>query len=133
MWPFSRRKDDDKGRRGERLARRHLRGKGMKILAVNYRCPRGEIDLIALDRSRRAETGADTLCFVEVKTRSSDEYTSPESAVNADKQRRIKKAADYYLVSHPASEGLNIRFDIVAVVLRPGEEPTIRHLPDAFR
>ncbi|MBS3734968.1 MAG: YraN family protein [Phycisphaerae bacterium] len=133
MWPFGRRTRDDIGRRGERLARGHLKRRGLKILATNYRCPRGEVDLIALDRSTRRETGAETLCFVEVKTRTSDAYTSPEAAVNPDKQRRIRKVADYYRLSRVATEGLNLRFDIVAVVLRPDAEPSVRHLPDAFR
>ncbi|MFW6132417.1 MAG: YraN family protein [Planctomycetota bacterium] len=133
MWPFERRRGDQTGRRGERLARKYLNKRGMKILATNYRCPRGEVDLIALDRSTRRDLGAETLCFVEVKTRTSDAYTSPEAAVNPDKQRRIKKVADYYLVAHPAAETLHVRFDIVAVVLRPGAEPAVRHLPDAFR
>jgi len=119
------------GRRGEKLARRHLKRSGMKILATNYRCPAGEADLIAFDRSTRAEAGAETVAFVEVKTRSSDEYTDPASAVNADKQRRLRKIAHYYLATHPA-EGLNVRFDIVSIVIRDGQRPQIDHIRGAF-
>ena len=132
MWPFRGRCDGgDVGRRGERLARRILRKGGMKILATNYRCPAGEVDLIALDRSTRKAMGAETLVFVEVKTRTSDRYTDPEAAVNSDKQRRIRKVAGYYRTRRGA-EDYNVRYDIVSVVLRPGAEPQIKHIPDAF-
>ncbi len=69
----------------------------MKVLARNYRCPVGEIDLIALDRHPACGPFGPTLVFVEVKTRGDDTYTDPESAVDAEKRRRIKKAAAYYL------------------------------------
>jgi putative endonuclease len=103
----------------------------MKILGRNYRCPTGEIDLIVLDRSTRRCGGAETIVFVEVKTRSSDTYTDPQSAVDAEKQRRVRRVADYYLASRPV-EGFNVRFDIVAIVIRPEEDPDIRYFPDAF-
>ena len=131
MWPFGRPGKLPLGQRGERLARRHLRRKGLKILARNYRCPAGEADLIALDPSTRRSLGAETIAFVEVKTRSSDCNTDPEAAVNADKRRRMRKVAQYYLANHDA-EGYNVRFDVVAIVATDGEKPEIRHIPDAF-
>lgn len=131
MWPFGRGRST-LGRRGERMASRALRKRGMKILARNYRCPRGEIDLIALDRSTRREWDAETIVFVEVKTRTSDRYTSPAGAVDAEKQRRLRRAADYYLASRPTDE-YAVRFDIVSIVAAPGERPRIEHLPGAFR
>ena len=132
MWPFGRRDPTPLGPRGEKLARRMLRRVGMKILAANYRCPAGEADLIALDRSTRRQFGAETLVFVEVKTRSSDRYTDPASAVDADKQRHLEKIADHYLATHDAAD-LNVRFDIVSIVIPPdGTAPRIRHIPDAF-
>jgi len=131
VWPFSRSAGPALGQRGETLARRFLKRRGLKILARNYRCPNGEIDLIALDRSTRAEQGAETIVFVEVKTRSSDRYTSPESAVNADKKRRIHRAARYYLGTHATAEFL-ARFDIVSIVAEGGAKPRIRHLCGAF-
>lgn len=139
MWPFGRtsrehpspkRPEHSLGRRGEKLARRYLKGAGMKILADNYRCPRGEIDLVALDTSTSA-AGRGTICFVEVKTRSSDKYTDPDSAVNADKQQRIRAAAEYYLTSHRAGD-FNVRYDIVAIVIRDGQDPQITHIADVF-
>ena len=131
MWPFSRSAESALGPRGERLARRFLKRRGLKILGRNYRCPGGEIDLIALDSSTRSEQGAETIVFVEVKTRSSDRYTYPESAVNADKKRRIRKAASYYVGTHDTG-GFITRFDIVSIVADEGGEVRIRHLPDAF-
>ncbi|MHC4985823.1 MAG: YraN family protein [Planctomycetota bacterium] len=128
MWPFGR-PSPSLGQRGERLAARHLKRQGLKILARNYRCPVGEADLIALDRSTK-RLGAETIVFVEVKSRSSDKYTDPESAVNADKKRRLHKVANYYVQRHDAHEH-NVRFDIVAVLFS-GDKPVVRHTPDAF-
>jgi len=103
----------------------------MKILAANYRCPAGEADLIALDKSTLAADGAETLCFVEVKTRSSDSYTDPESAVDTEKRRRIRKVAQTYLTAHDTA-ALNVRFDIVSIVMRDGAKAEIKYIPDAF-
>ena len=128
MWPFGR-PLPSLGQRGERLAAKHLQRQGLKILARNYRCPVGEADLIALDRSTK-RLGAETIVFVEVKSRSSDKYTDPESAVNADKRRRLRRVAAHYVQRRDAHE-YNLRFDIVAVIFS-GDTPTVRHTPDAF-
>ena len=90
----------------------------------------GEIDLILLDRSTR-KSGAETIVFVEVKARSSDHYTDPEAAVNAEKKRRLHKIANYYVAHHNAQD-YALRFDIVAVICPDGEKPTVRHTPEAF-
>lgn len=139
MWPFRSKRGGEsapetnsnstaaRGARGEKLAQKHLRRAGLKILATNYRCPAGEVDLIALDRS----TKPDTIVFVEVKTRNSDRYTSPAAAVNAEKQRRIRNVADYFL-HHKRAEDLLVRYDIVSVVLPDDAPPRIEHLPEAF-
>lgn len=129
MWPF--RRSRPLGRRGEGLARRFLKRRGMKILATNYRCGAGEADLIVLDPATRKDLGAETIAIVEVKTRSSDKYTEPQSAVNADKRRRMKRIADTYLITHHA-EDYNLRFDIVAIVIRENEKPQIKYIPNAF-
>ncbi|MCY2929893.1 MAG: YraN family protein [Planctomycetota bacterium] len=133
MWPFrrSKRSDEPLGRQGERLAEGLCKRRGMKILAANYRCPSGEVDLIALDSSARSEQGLETIAFIEVKTRTSDRYTSPESAVGPDKQRRIRRAARYYL-AHRDTEGYLARFDIVAIVLSDGGEPQLTYIENAF-
>ncbi len=132
MWPFRRRAGlDSLGQRGEKIARKFLKAQGLAILASNYRCPTGEVDLIALDKSTLSDDGAQTLVFVEVKARSSNRFTDPASAVNADKQRRIRKVAQYYLSTKDAND-YNVRFDIVSVVVRGGQEPEIDHYQGAF-
>ena len=129
MWPF--RRDDAPGPRGERLATRHLRRAGCKVLARNYRCPVGEADIIVLDPSTKSELGVESVAFVEVKTRGDDEGVAPESAVDRRKRRQLTRVARYYL-SHHDVEDRRVRFDVVAVVLPPDGKPRIRHIPDAF-
>lgn len=124
-------KESDLGRRGEKLAARFLKRRGLKILARNYSCPAGEADLIGLDASTRREIGAETIAIVEVKTRSSDLYADPESSVNWAKRRRLRKIADYYLATRHA-ENLNVRFDIVSLIVTEGQEPQIKYIPNAF-
>lgn len=129
MWPF--RPAKSLGQHGEALAGRMLKRKGMKILASNYRCPAGEIDIIALDRSSRGQSGRETIVFVEVKTRSDDSYNAPESAVDSRKRRRIRKTARYYLSHYPTSQ-YAVRYDIVAIVAPEGAKPQIKHITAAF-
>ncbi|MEN6664284.1 MAG: YraN family protein [Phycisphaerae bacterium] len=130
MWPFrtgKRRDDADVGSRGEALARSFLKKQGLKILAENYRCASGEIDLIALDSRDNA---ADVLAFVEVKTRTSAEHSQPEAAVHRRKKKRIRSAAAHYLARH-AAQDLDIRYDIVTVLLDQ-DPPRINHMTGAF-
>lgn len=111
------------GRLGERAARKHLRKLGLKFLTANFRSPRGEIDLVFRD--------GECLVFVEVKTRSSEEWTRPAAAVDARKRRLLSKAAFDYLrlLDHPP---VKIRFDVVEVLLRDGSVHEVRHLPNTF-
>jgi putative endonuclease len=111
------------GSRGERAAERFLKRQGHRILARNFRCPSGEIDLITLDGR--------TLVFVEVKTRVSNEHADPEESVNYDKQRRVIQAARFYRRVKSA-EYLPCRFDVVAIVMGPGGQRQLRHISDAF-
>src|SRR6266446_8904921 len=112
-----------RGKFGERAAKRHLRQTGLKFLAANFRSARGEIDLIFRDD--------DCLVFVEVKTRSSEEWTRPAAAVDARKRRLLSQAAlDYLkLLKQPR---VKMRFDIVEVLLRDGAVGQVRHLPNTF-
>jgi len=130
VWPF--RRGGSIGRRGERLAVKHLRRTGHKILARNYRCPLGEADVITLDPSTKAELGSAALVFVEVKTRSSDDYALPEAAVDRRKRRKLLRVARYYLAHHDVADR-PVRFDVLAVLLRPDGEVEVRHIVDAFR
>ena len=130
FWRGRREPDDDLGRRGEKLAARHLRRAGCRILARNYRCPVGEVDLVVLDEKRRPPEER-AVVFVEVKTRASDDDVAPESAVDFRKQQRITRVARYYLARHEIGD-LRVRFDVVSVVIHPGRRPRVRHIPDAF-
>jgi putative endonuclease len=130
-----------RGRLGERAARKYLQRQGMKFLAANFRSDRGEIDLVFRDRGlpkwlkmRRimfVRNEADCLVFVEVKTRSSEEWGRPASAVDAERRWRLTRAGlDYLaLLGRPA---IKVRFDIVEVLLADGAAKEIRHLPNAF-
>jgi len=111
------------GELGERAARKHLKRQGLKFLASNFRSPRGEIDLIFRD--------GDCLVFIEVKTRSSEEWTRPAAAVNKERRGRLTRAAlDYLrLLRNPS---VKVRFDIVEVLLQDGAVREVRHLPNTF-
>jgi len=112
-----------RGKLGERAAKRHLQERGLKFLTANFRSPRGEIDLVFRD--------GDCLVFVEVKTRSSEDWTRPAAAVNARKRRLLSQTAFDYLklLENPR---VRIRFDIVEVLLEDGAVREIRHLPNTF-
>lgn len=112
-----------RGDLGERVARKHLKKLGLKFLTANFRSDRGEIDLIFRD--------GDCLVFVEVKSRSSEDWTRPAAAVDARKRRLLSQTAlDYLkLLKHPQ---VKIRFDIVEVLLTDGEVREVRHLPNTF-
>lgn len=95
------------GKEMEDLTARKLAEMGYQILEANYRCPLGEIDLVARHRGY--------LVFVEVKYRSGRESGFPEEAVDDRKQRVISRAALYYLTSHGLGEDTPCRFDVAAV------------------
>jgi putative endonuclease len=115
------------GRRGEKLALDFLKKQGYRIVAMNsmIRLGRsltghpltGEIDIIAYEGS--------LLCFIEVKTRRSDDFAPPEQAVDRRKQRRLSRAARRYRQLLCLS-GESYRFDVVAVLLPEGGKPEIR-------
>jgi putative endonuclease len=113
----------DHGRIGEDLAHRYLRRQGCTIVARNYRTRSGsgEIDLVAWQ--------GETLVFVEVKTRDSAEFGTPDRAVDADKEQHLRTAARDY-ARRAGVEWERIRFDVVSVVLNPRRIEWIR---DAFR
>ena len=111
------------GALGERAARAHLQKLGLKFLTANFRSTRGEIDLIFRDQ--------DCLAFVEVKTRSSEDWTRPAAAVDARKRRLLSQTALDYLRRLRNPE-VKIRFDIVEVLLNDGQVREVRHLPNTF-
>lgn len=113
---------DPLGTQGENLAARYLRDKGFTIILRNFRCPTGEIDIIAKEGK--------TLVFVEVKTRSEDS-PRPEDQVDEHKQHQLTKAAKHYLGRYGSPQP-PARFDVVAIVWPTNGKPIIRHTPSAF-
>jgi putative endonuclease len=111
------------GQLGETAAKKHLKRNGLKFLTQNFRSDRGEVDLVFRED--------DCLVFVEVKTRSSEEWTRPAAAVNKERRGRLTRAAlDYLrLLKNPQ---VKIRFDIVEVLLENGSVREVRHLPNTF-
>ena len=109
---------------GERAAKAYLEAKGYKILYENYATPLGEIDLIARE--------GETLVFVEVKTRSSEEYGPPTVSVTRGKRQQIIKTAELYLLKARLKD-VACRFDVVAVTFpREDEAPWIELIRNAF-
>lgn len=94
------------GRRGEEMAARRLEAEGYRVLARNYRCPFGEVDLVA-------EEG-DCLVFVEVRTRRGDQWGTPEESVTKAKQAKLLRVAESYLDEHAAWD-VDWRIDVVAI------------------
>jgi putative endonuclease len=113
-----------RGAAGEAAAREYLEQRGFRCLTTNYRSRRGEIDLVCREGI--------CLVFVEVKTRSSEDWNRPAAAVNWAKQRRLSRAALDYL-KDLGQPRIVFRFDIVEVLMSGDEVKTIRHLPNAFR
>ena len=113
-----------RGAAGEKLACRHLRRHGYKILYRNFRGRSGgEIDIVCRD--------GDTLAFVEVKTRTREDFGRPLEAVSRDQQRRISRGALAWLrmLDNP---NILFRFDIVEVIASEDAPPRIELIRDAF-
>lgn len=108
-----------KGAAAEQCAAQFLQAQGLNITARNYRCRFGEIDLIAQDGK--------TLVFVEVKSRSSENFGGAAASITHDKRARLLRAARHYLASHGNNSAC--RFD--AVLIR-GEPPQIEWIRNAF-
>jgi len=113
------------GARGEKLAARHLRRQGFKVLYRNFRGRQGgEIDLVCRD--------GDTLVFVEVKTRTREDFGRPLEAVGAKKQRRISLGALAWL-RFLGNPDILFRFDIVEVTVVADSPPKIELIRNAFQ
>ena len=110
------------GKQGEDFAERHLIEKGYKLVERNYRCAAGEVDLIVLDGR--------VIVFVEVKTRSGDRFGSPLEAVELRKQRKMVRAAQFFL-SQKGLHQRDARFDVVGISW-PGGKPIVEHIKNAF-
>ena len=103
------------GKAGEEAGFFFLRGKGFIVIAHGWQSGRapGDLDLVAWEK--------DTLCFVEVKTRSTRDFATAESAVDRDKRRNLRRLARHYLRQLP--EETQTRFDVLSIYLTPGKPP----------
>ena len=111
---------------GESIAADFLAKKKYKIVAMNYRCRFGEIDIIAENRKY--------LAFVEVKLRKSNKFAAAAEFVDCYKQERLRTTAELYLSENPTK--LQPRFDVIEIYAPEGtltKTPTIHHLEDAFQ
>lgn len=143
QWSFDRIADlrpaptatEQRGRNGERTAYFHLRRQGYIVVARRWRTALldGEVDLIAWHRSSSQQQ---TLCFIEVKTRSADAHTAAEFNIDSAKQKALQRMARAYVSLLPRRGGLPaqvaLRFDVVSVYLRSGHSPQVRVQTDAF-
>ena len=109
------------GALGEQLAAEHLTNLGLHVLARNWRCRYGELDLIAADPAARA------VVFVEVKTRTGDQFGGPAEAVTAAKVRRLRRLAGMWLTGQNVRWSA-IRIDVIGVRVGRGNAPEIIHL-----
>ncbi|MFC4560266.1 YraN family protein [Nocardiopsis mangrovi] len=109
---------DALGRRGEDIAAAHLERCGVRVLARNWRCREGEIDIVAHD--------AGTLVAVEVKTRTSLRFGSPLDAVTPAKLRRLRRLARSWTAEH-GRPGSRIRIDAMTVLTGTGGRMFLRH------
>ncbi|GHD38686.1 YraN family protein [Mycetocola manganoxydans] len=110
---------DELGRRGEDLAARFLEDAGYRLLERNWRCRQGEIDIVART--------ANTLVFVEVKTRSGLAFGHPFEAITATKLARLRGLAAVWCAEHSPSVA-RIRLDAIAVIVPRSGQPVVEHL-----
>jgi putative endonuclease len=113
---------NDLGAMGEQFALEYLLEKNYQILETNWVCGHKEVDIIAKD--------GDTIVFVEVKTRHNSCLVNPEITVDYYKQRHLIWAANSYV--NRFQYDLDVRFDIIAIVIDNNNEKRIEHIEDAF-
>jgi len=109
------------GQAAEDLAATHLKKQNFTIIARNYRYQRAEVDLIAQKNK--------LMVFVEVKTKSNDQFGDPETFVTRKQQSLVRTAAEHYIIMHDWSHA--IRFDIIAI-LKTNNHMQLTHFEDAF-
>ena len=112
------------GHWGEKHAEKHLKNKGFKTLARNFLCNRGELDLVMADKDG-------TIVFVEVKTRTGEDFTLIENVLTKPKKESLWRAARYFLETNNITER-PFRFDFVAIVLDQNAKETLKHYENAF-
>jgi putative endonuclease len=113
----------DLGQHGERTAERFLSAHGCIIVARNYRCAWGEVDLIVRD--------CETLVFVEVRTHTGPVFGDPLESVTRRKQHQIVKAATHYVMQHHI-DNQPMRFDVIGIRWQDDGTPQVSHVKGAF-
>ncbi len=113
-----------KGRQAEDLALRHLQRQGLQLIARNYRCRAGEVDLVM------AQAGI--VVFVEVRSRASPAFVSPKETVDRRKQRRLARVAAWFLRSRRDLANRPARFDVVSVT-QPNYDARLEWIQNAFK
>ncbi|WP_336645408.1 YraN family protein [Microbacterium sp. USHLN186] len=114
---------DEFGRAGEERAAQHLRSLGYTVLDRNWRCPQGELDIIAARQ--------DLLCVVEVKTRRSERFGHPLEAIDERKRRRLWRLAFAWAQAHPESaRGRSLRLQAIALTGPDAATARLEHLED---
>ncbi|SDZ28413.1 YraN family protein [Herbiconiux ginsengi] len=111
---------DELGQRGEDLAAEHLARSGYRVVARNWRCPVGAIDIVAHD--------GPTLVIVEVKTRRSDAFGHPFEAITPAKLRRLHLLGSAWLAEHAETRHPEVRVDVLGILWPEYGEPSIQHL-----
>ncbi len=103
------------GMLGEKYARDFLKKRGYRVIETNYRCPQGEIDIVARHK--------DSLVFIEVRTKTSLAFGTPEESITRAKQNRMRAAAFHYQQAHGGLPQL-WRIDVVAIELDKSGKPS---------
>ncbi|HZH04119.1 MAG TPA: YraN family protein [Myxococcaceae bacterium] len=111
-----------RGDRAEEVAVRYLQERGYRVVARNFHCAYGELDVVA--------EKDDLLCVVEVRMRTSAAWGDPAQTVMSSKQRRIVKATLHYLARRRMQD-VAVRFDVISVLGR-GDGAAVEHIPGAF-
>ena len=109
------------GALGEQLAVEHLQALGLRVVERNWRCRYGELDVIAADDAAR------TAVFIEVKTRTGDQFGGVEQAVSPQKVRRLRRLAGLWLAGHDGGWS-QVRIDVIGVRIGRRRTPEISHL-----
>ena len=115
----------ERGRAAEQRAAEHLQAQGLIVLARNLRCRAGELDLVCFD-------GA-VLAVVEVRQRAGADFGGAQGSVTRRKQRKIVRAAQFFLQRQPRWRRYAMRFDVVALQGLPAGSHRIEWIKDAFR
>ncbi|HHV65209.1 MAG TPA: YraN family protein [Peptococcaceae bacterium] len=116
-------KKKELGQMGESLAVAYLQEAGLRIIQQNYRCPKGELDIVARD--------GEYLVFVEVRTRTSAKRGTAEESISGKKAQKLKTLAAYYLLERGFKEWPPLRFDVVAINVI-SRQPVINWIKNIF-